>query len=50
MGACISTEPNESLIAPAFKADYPNEYEKALGGLKKLGVNRIISFSLFKAL
>lgn len=93
MGACISTEPNESgnsrinvdpnrciscgacfdacehgareyvddterffedlkkgerisiLIAPAFKADYPNEYEKALGGLKKLGVNRIISVS-----
>lgn len=33
------------LIAPAFKADYPNEYEKALGGLKKLGVNRIISVS-----
>lgn len=33
------------LIAPAFKADYPAEYEKALGGLKKLGVNRIISVS-----
>ncbi|MBQ9863627.1 MAG: 4Fe-4S binding protein, partial [Lachnospiraceae bacterium] len=33
------------LIAPAFKADYPNEYEKAVGGLKKLGVNRIISVS-----
>lgn len=33
------------LIAPAFKADYPAEYEKALGGLKKLGVNRLISVS-----
>lgn len=33
------------LIAPAFKANYPQEYEKVLGGLKKLGVNRIISIS-----
>lgn len=33
------------LLAPAFKANYPNEYEKVLGGLKKLGVNRIISVS-----
>ena len=33
------------LIAPAFKADYPREYEKVLGGLKKLGVDRIISVS-----
>lgn len=33
------------LIAPAFKANYPQEYEKVLGGLKKLGVNRIISVS-----
>ncbi|MCR5107908.1 MAG: 4Fe-4S binding protein [Lachnospiraceae bacterium] len=33
------------LIAPAFLADYPNEYERVLGGLKKLGVNRIISVS-----
>ena len=33
------------LLAPAFKAKYPNEYEKVLGGLKKLGVNRIISIS-----
>ena len=33
------------LLAPAFKANYPNEYEKVLGGLKKLGVNRIISIS-----
>lgn len=33
------------LLAPAFKANYPNEYEKVLGGLKALGVNRIISVS-----
>ena len=33
------------LIAPAFKADYPDKYESILGGLKKLGVNRIISVS-----
>lgn len=33
------------LIAPAFKADYPAEYERVLGGLKKLGVNRLISVS-----
>lgn len=33
------------LIAPAFKANYPDEYEKVLGGLKKLGVNRLISIS-----
>ena len=33
------------LIAPAFLADYPNDYERVLGGLKKLGVNRIISVS-----
>ena len=33
------------LIAPAFLADYPREYESALGGLKKLGVNRMISVS-----
>lgn len=33
------------LIAPAFKADYPREYERVLGGLKKLGVNRFISVS-----
>ncbi len=33
------------LIAPAFKADYPDEYEKVLGGLKKLGVNHMISVS-----
>ncbi|MBE5828287.1 MAG: transcriptional regulator [Butyrivibrio sp.] len=33
------------LIAPAFLADYPREYETALGGLKKMGVNRMISVS-----
>lgn len=33
------------LLAPAFKANYGNEYESILGGLKKLGVNRIISVS-----
>lgn len=33
------------LLAPAFKANYPSEYERVLGGLKKLGVNRIISVS-----
>ena len=33
------------LIAPAFLADYPEDYEKVLGGLKKLGVNRMISVS-----
>lgn len=33
------------LVAPAFKANYPHEYESVLGGLKALGVNRIISIS-----
>ncbi len=33
------------LIAPAFKANYPTEYETILGGLKKLGVNHMISVS-----
>ncbi len=33
------------LIAPAFLADYPNDYERYLGMLKKLGVNRFISIS-----
>lgn len=33
------------LLAPAFKANYPREYEKVLGGLKAMGVNRIISVS-----
>ena len=38
-------EPISILIAPAFKANYPKEYESVLGGLKKLGVKRIISVS-----
>ena len=33
------------LIAPAFKANYPQDYGRVLGGLKKLGVNRMISVS-----
>ena len=33
------------LLAPAFKANYPKEYESVLGGLKAAGVNRIISVS-----
>lgn len=33
------------LLAPAFKANFPDDYENALGGLKDLGVNRIISVS-----
>ena len=33
------------LIAPAFKANYPGQYEKILGGLKALGVNRMINVS-----
>lgn len=31
------------LVAPAFKANYPGEYESVLGGLKKMGVNHIIN-------
>ena len=33
------------LLAPAFLANYPREYGSVLGGLKQLGVNRIISVS-----
>ncbi len=33
------------LLAPAFLSNYPREYANVLGGLKKLGVNRIISIS-----
>ncbi len=33
------------LLAPAFAANYPREYKNILGGLKKLGANRIISVS-----
>lgn len=33
------------LLAPSFAANYPGEYAKVLGGLKKLGVRHIISVS-----
>lgn len=33
------------LVAPAFKANYPTEYEKVLGGLKEAGVRHIINVS-----
>ena len=33
------------LLAPAFLANYPREYGSVLGGLRQLGVNRIISVS-----
>ncbi len=33
------------LIAPSFKANYPEQYEKVLGGLKERGVKRFISVS-----
>ncbi len=33
------------LWAPAFAANYPGEYKRILGGMKKKGVNRIISVS-----
>ena len=33
------------LLAPAFMANYPTEYESILGALKAAGVNRIISTS-----
>ena len=33
------------LLAPAFKANYPGEYERIIGALKSAGVNRIISIS-----
>jgi len=33
------------LVAPAFKANYPGQYQSILGGLKKAGVNRIINVS-----
>lgn len=33
------------ILAPAFKANYYNEYETVLGGLKNMGVNRILSVS-----
>ena len=33
------------LVAPAFLANYPDEYASVLGGLKSMGVNRIVSVS-----
>ena len=33
------------ILAPAFEANYPEQYGKVLGGLKRLGVNHIISVS-----
>lgn len=33
------------LVAPAFLANYGNDYASVLGGLKGLGVNRILSIS-----
>ncbi len=33
------------LLAPAFRANYPEEYESVLGGLKQMGVRHIISVS-----
>ncbi|MBP5332288.1 MAG: EAL domain-containing protein, partial [Lachnospiraceae bacterium] len=33
------------LIAPSFPANYPDEYARILGGLKALGVNRLINVS-----
>ncbi|MCF0241052.1 MAG: 4Fe-4S dicluster domain-containing protein, partial [Treponema sp.] len=33
------------LWAPAFAANYPDEYERVLGGLKDKGVNKILSVS-----
>ncbi|MBD5549005.1 MAG: 4Fe-4S dicluster domain-containing protein [Lachnospiraceae bacterium] len=33
------------LVAPAFIANYPKQYEQVLGYLKSLGANRIISIS-----
>ena len=36
-------EPITLLLAPAFRAAYPKEYGAILGGLKALGVRRIVS-------
>ena len=33
------------LVAPAFLANYPEQYASILGGLKQAGINRIISIS-----
>lgn len=36
-------EPISVLLAPSFKASYPKEYAAILGGLKALGVRRIVN-------
>ncbi len=33
------------LIAPSFKANYPDQYERVLGGLKALGIKHFINVS-----
>lgn len=33
------------ILAPAFEANYPDQYERVLGGLRKLGVRHFISVS-----
>ncbi len=38
-------EPISLLLAPSFKANYPDRYGAILGGLKALGVRRVISVS-----
>ncbi len=38
-------EPISVLIAPSFRANYPDEYERVLGGLKALGVRHFINVS-----
>lgn len=40
-----SGKPISLLIAPSFQANYPDEYERVLGGLKALGIRRIINVS-----
>ncbi|MCR5236252.1 MAG: transcriptional regulator, partial [Lachnospiraceae bacterium] len=38
-------EPISLLLAPSFKANFPDEYESVIGGLKALGARRILSVS-----
>ena len=40
-----SGKPITLLIAPSFKANYPEDYERILGGLKALGIRHMISVS-----
>lgn len=40
-----SGKPISILLDPAFKANYPVDYEKIIGALKNLGVKRVISAS-----